>query len=93
MARTVGIACGAGLIVLVKARKYIKERRGDDAFATKTLVFWVDGRGVHPVLAIPKSVRKALGPLTQHERTQLEPRLEAVLRCVASASWQKPQKL
>jgi hypothetical protein len=86
---------GARLVVLVKASKYIKGRRSDDddAFATKTLVFWVGGRGVHPVLAIPKSVRKALGSLTQHERTELEPRLEAVRRCMASASRQKPQKV
>jgi hypothetical protein len=33
---------GAGLVVLVKAQKYIKKQRGDGAFATKTLVFWVD---------------------------------------------------
>ncbi len=86
-------SCGAGLVVLVKARKYIKEQRGDGAFATKTLVFWVDTRGVHPVLAIPKAVRKALGSLTQYERTELEPRLAVVRRHMAGAGRRKAAKV
>jgi hypothetical protein len=69
---------GAGLVMLVKAEKYIKEQRGDRAFATKTLVFWVDARGVHPVLTIPKAVRKAVGALARDERTELERRLAVV---------------
>jgi hypothetical protein len=82
---------GGGLVVLVKARKYIKEQRGDGAFATKTLVFWVDARGVHLVLAIPNAVRKALGSLTQDERTQLEPRLAVVRRHMAGAGRRKSE--
>ena len=84
---------GAGLVVLVKAQKYIKEQRGDKGFATKTLVFWVDPRGVQPVLAIPKAVKKALGSLTQHERTQLEPRLAIVRRHMTGAGRRKPGKV
>jgi hypothetical protein len=80
---------GAGLVVLVKAQKYLKEQRGERAFATKTFVFWVDARGVYPVLTIPKAVRKALGSLTQDERTQLEPRLAVVRRHMAGAGRRK----
>jgi hypothetical protein len=83
---------GAGLVVLLKAQKYLKEQRGDGSFATKTLVFWVDARGAHPVLAIPKAVRKALRSLIQHERTELEPRLAVVRRHMAGAGRRKPGK-
>jgi hypothetical protein len=80
---------GAGLVVLVKAQKYLKEQRGERAFATKTFVFWIDARGVYPVLTIPKAVRKALGSLTQDERSQLEPRLAVVRRHMAGAGRRK----
>jgi hypothetical protein len=84
---------GAGLVVLVKAQKYIKEQRGDGAFATKTLVFWVDARGVHPVRAIPKAVRRALRSLTKDERTQLEGRLAVVRRHMAGAGRRMRKKV
>jgi hypothetical protein len=74
-----------GLVVLVKTQKYIEGKEGKAAFPTKTLVFWVDAHGVHPVLAIPRAVRKALGSLTQDEQTQLEPRLAVVRRYMTAA--------
>jgi hypothetical protein len=81
----------AGLVVLVKARKYLKERSGEGAFATTTLVFSVDAAGrVTPVLAIPKAVSQALARLEQEERLEFDARFDVVRRCAAGST---PERL
>jgi hypothetical protein len=70
---------GAGLVVLVKACKYLKERSGKDAFEYRTLVFTVDMSGnVRVVLSIPRAVESAIAALGDYKREEFDARFELV---------------